>query len=115
MNRSRLAALVVIQLSLGGEAEARQRFSLVTRPARDKIEKIEKQIEAEERKLRAVEFELASPAVYQNPQKAKGAARMRDELQERLAVFNAEWEKLSEEIEAADEKLRQEVTAIVGG
>ena len=94
------------------EAEARQRFSLLTKPLKDQLETVETKIANEERKLRAVEFELASPSVYENPQRARSAAQLRSAIREHLAVFNKEWEALSEQVEAAERRLREEVEAI---
>ena len=71
------------------------------------IERAEGRIAEDEKKLRAVEFELASPGTYQNPVKAKGAAKLRAEIQARLETQNREWEALSEKMAAAERDFRR--------
>ncbi|MFQ5718714.1 MAG: ABC-F family ATP-binding cassette domain-containing protein [Acidobacteriota bacterium] len=94
------------------EAEARQRFSLVVAPLRKRIETLEQTISTEERKLKAVDYELASPAVYGNAQKARGAGQLRAKLKERLDALTAEWERLSAQVEAAARKMNTDVAKI---
>jgi ATP-binding cassette subfamily F protein 3 len=96
------------------EAEARQRFSIATRNLRKKIEKVEQRIAEEEKKLRLVEYELASPATYQNPQKAKGVAALQAELKDKVAALTREWEQLGAEMEAAESGLQQESETLPG-
>ncbi len=97
------------------EAEARQRFSIATRDLKSRIEKVEQRIADEEKKLRLVEYELASPGTYQNAQKARGLARSQAELKEKIAGLTAEWEELGTEMEAAEARFQDELAALSQG
>ncbi|MFQ5767246.1 MAG: ribosomal protection-like ABC-F family protein [Acidobacteriota bacterium] len=91
------------------EAESRQRFSILTRDLKDQIEKVENRIAQEEKKLRLVEYELASSATYKNPQKARSAAVIQADLKKRIADLTGRWERLTEELDRAEERFKQEV------
>jgi ATP-binding cassette subfamily F protein 3 len=92
-------------------AEARQQFSIETRDLKRKLERIEQRIADEEKKLRLVEYELASPSTYRNPEKARGAARLQAELKEKIAALSTEWESLTESLEEAEARFRDEVSS----
>jgi ATP-binding cassette subfamily F protein 3 len=94
------------------EAEARQRFSLASHDTAKKIEKIENRIGEEEKRLRLVEYEMSQPAIYQNPQKARGTARLQNEIKARIADLTARWEELSEKLEGARAQLTSEMRSI---
>jgi ATP-binding cassette subfamily F protein 3 len=93
------------------EAEARQRFSIETRDLRRKLEKAEERIGEHEKKLRLIEYEMSSPATYQDPKKAKGAARLQAELKETIDKLTAQWETLTEQLEAAEARFRTDVSS----
>ena len=90
------------------DAEIRRQLAALTGPLRSRLEELEKRIEEAERKLRLVEFEMAAPSTYRNPQKAKGAAEVQAKLKSRIADMTGEWEQLSEQIDTAESRFRQQ-------
>ena len=96
------------------EAAARQRFSQANRDLKKQIEKFEARISEEEKRLALVEYEMSQPAVYQNPKKAQSTAQLQSEIKERIAGLTGQWEKLGEELEAAEQSLARELSTISG-
>ncbi len=80
---------------------ARSRDDL--KPLRDKVRKLEQQLEREHQKLTALELTLADPALYDDSNKAKLAKLLQDQgaLKRQIATIEEGWLLATEEIENA--------------
>jgi ATP-binding cassette, subfamily F, member 3 len=81
------------------EAEERQRRYKKTKPVRDKITKVEKQVEAWEGEKAHVEKLMADPDFYRDGERAKGTAARYKEIERLLADAYFRWNELAKELE----------------
>jgi len=87
------------------EAEERQQRNKGIKPLKERIGKVEKQIEAAETAQRAITEQLADPAVYSDaPRRAKLMTEFTDRKNE-LSKLTTEWEALSLELEKKEAEL----------
>jgi ATP-binding cassette subfamily F protein 3 len=96
------------------EAEARQRLSALVGPLRRRIEDLEKKMAEAEQKVRLVEYELASPATYQNPAKARGATDLQSRLKKSLETLEKEWEEAAAQLQEAERRFHEENGVVSG-
>lgn len=80
------------------EAEKRQQVSKKLRPAKQKLEQLEREVERSETRKREIEALMADADFYREGEKAKHISQEYRELQESLAAKYASWNALTEEI-----------------
>jgi ATP-binding cassette subfamily F protein 3 len=85
------------------EAERRQEISRKSRPIKEQLEKIERDIVIMERRKKEIESLMGDPDFYKNGEEAKKAALEYQSLQPRLEQSYASWTEITEKIE----KLKQ--------
>lgn len=73
------------------EAEARNRFYSVSKPVKDKIQKIEKNIRLAEEKIRKIEGEMASEDFYKDNEKVKQANTDYKTAKDKLSNLYHDW------------------------
>ncbi|MFQ5671256.1 MAG: ABC-F family ATP-binding cassette domain-containing protein [Acidobacteriota bacterium] len=96
------------------QAEVRRRFSQATRELREQLQTLEERITREERKLRAVEYEMADPSTYRHPEKARSAARLQAELKKSITALTTQWEQLSARLEEEQQRHQDELNSLAG-
>jgi ATP-binding cassette subfamily F protein 3 len=87
------------------EAELRQQRSKVLKPLKDKVAKLEAQIEKVEAAQKERTAQLADPAVYADAKKSNALLAEFSEGKSELAKLTEEWESLSEQLEAKEAEL----------
>ena len=81
------------------EAEERQRRYRKTKPVRDRIAKVEKQVEGLEAEKAHVEQLMADPDFYRDGERAKNTAARYKEIERLLADAYFRWNELTKELE----------------
>jgi ATP-binding cassette subfamily F protein 3 len=84
------------------EAERRNRLYRQTRPLREALETAEHRIADNESRIRALEREMADPALYDDPDQVRRYAEEHAERKARLAGLYDTWAELAAEIEAIE-------------
>ncbi len=82
------------------EAEARQVLYKKLKPHKEKLEKIEKEIDRLELRKGEIEALMANPDFYKNGEEAKAVSHEYGDLKTKLEKWYLDWEKISQEIEA---------------
>jgi ATP-binding cassette, subfamily F, member 3 len=85
------------------EAEQRQRRYTKTKPLREKIAKLEREIEKMENEKSLIEQEMADPTLYRDGEHARSLNVRYRELETQLPDRYFQWGKLSEELERAND------------
>lgn len=80
------------------EAEKRQRKYSLTKPVREKIQKIEKEIEINENIIRELENEMSNPDYFKDAEKVKSNTKKYDNTKIILDELYLKWEKLQNEL-----------------
>lgn len=80
------------------EAEKRQRKYSLTKPVREKIQKIEKEIEINENIIRELENEMSNPDYFKDAEKVKSNAKKYDNTKMILDELYLKWEELQNEL-----------------
>jgi ATP-binding cassette subfamily F protein 3 len=89
------------------EAEQRQRRYQRTKPIRQHIEAIEKEIEAKERQKREVEELMSRPDFYKDGEKVKAVTAEYKKLEQELQNAYFRWGELTKELESAMEEFKE--------
>jgi ATP-binding cassette, subfamily F, member 3 len=87
------------------EAENRQQRSKVLKPLKDKVSKLEAQIEKVEAAHKEITAQLADPAVYADAKRSNALMAEFAERKSELAKLTTEWEQLSLEVEKKEAEL----------
>jgi ATP-binding cassette subfamily F protein 3 len=87
------------------EAEQRQQRSKVLKPLKDKVAKLEAQIEQAEAAHKEITAQLADPAVYADAKKSNQLLSEFSDKKSELAKLTAEWEELSLQVEQKEAEL----------
>ena len=90
------------------EAEWRNRFSKERAPIETVIERIEKEIEKETKKMEQIEQELADQETYKDPERVKTVQVDYSYTKSRVDELTVEWEEHSLELEALKERMEKE-------
>jgi ATP-binding cassette subfamily F protein 3 len=88
------------------EAEKRQVVSKKLRPAKQRLEKIEQEIERAERRKVEIEILMADPEFYKHADKAKATAQEYKDVQAAIERHYAEWTTVTEEIAHIERSLQ---------
>ena len=80
------------------EAEKRQKKFSLTKPIREKIQKIEKEIEINENIIRELENEMSNPDYFKDAEKVKSNAKKYDNTKIILDELYLKWEELQNEL-----------------
>jgi ATP-binding cassette subfamily F protein 3 len=76
------------------------RSAAEARALRQRVEELERQIQAAEARLRTLDGQLADPALYADGERARAAAQDRKQAEEQIAWLMREWESLAESLAA---------------
>ncbi len=87
------------------QAEERQKRYRVLRPLQEQVAAVEEQIEQAEQRKEDLERELADPALYEHPERARATSWDYKRVEERLSELLAKWEQLVEELERVQAEL----------
>ncbi|HEY6880811.1 MAG TPA: ABC-F family ATP-binding cassette domain-containing protein, partial [Polyangiales bacterium] len=87
------------------EAELRQQRSKVLKPLKDKVSKLEAQIEKVEAAHKEITAQLADPTIYGDAKKSSQLLTEFSDRKSELAKLTAEWEELSLQIEQKEAEL----------
>jgi ATP-binding cassette subfamily F protein 3 len=80
------------------EAGQKQQLSKKLRPAKQKLERLEREIEQAERRKAEIEVLMADPEFYKNGDHARAVTQEYKDLQARIQEQYASWNALTEEI-----------------
>ena len=89
------------------EAEQRQRRYRRTKPIRQHIEAIEKEIEAKERQKLEVEELMSRPDFYKDGEKVRAVTAEYKKLEQELQNAYFRWGELTKELESAMEEFKE--------
>jgi len=84
------------------EAEARNRLYRETQELREKIRDVESNLERANRKMESMASRLSDPEVYRKGESIPEIVKAHGEAKKRVEALTAEWETLSEELEAIE-------------
>jgi len=90
------------------EAERRQQVQRELGPMRQRVMELETAVSRVEEEFQRVDAELADPGTYREPQRAADLARLRAELDARLAALTGQWEEAATELEGREQGAREQ-------
>lgn len=93
------------------EAEWRQKRYRVTKPLQEKIDKIERAIEAKEQQKAGIENEMAHPEFYKDGEKVKLVTARYKSLEEEIRDVYFKWNELTRELERLNVEFEKDTKA----
>ncbi len=90
------------------EAEWRNRFFRLRAPLAEAIAKLEAQIETATRRLEEIQTAMADPGLYRSGDRVRALQEEHGHLKSQLEAWNAQWEDLHIQVDALEEKMKQQ-------